>query len=211
MLNRLYTILISLAIVFSLFSCEEEEQTADVPGQLFRPAALTMGISANVATFSWTPIKGAKYSLDIAKDSLQFTTDLQNFIIEGKKEFVVENLWSLSRYSVRIKCLSIDPNIKDSEYKVATFVTGQENIFYTPSSSGIGTDHVLMKWDVNKTVTHIVFSLGTQNTTVSLSAQDILAGQKDISGLLPATSYVFKIYNGEMLRGTITVKTLAKP
>lgn len=209
MLRKLNIFLISTLIVFSFFTCKKEEQTVDSPHQLFRPAVLQIGVNANVATFSWIPIKGAKYSLDIAKDNLQFTTDVQNYIIEGKAEFTTENLWSLTTYSVRIKCLSSDPNIKDSEYKTATFVTQLENIFSTPSANDIGADHILMKWDATKTVTHIVISNGTaENTTVLLSDQDILAGQANISGLTSGTSYVFKIYNGEMLRGTVTTKTL---
>ncbi len=209
MLNRLNTFIISILTIFSLFSCEKNEQKVDAPSQLFRPAMLTVSVNANIVSFSWIPIKGSTYSLDLAKDNLLFTTDVQNFKIDGRAEFIAENLWSLSTYSVRIKCVSSDPNIKDSEYKMATFTTLQENIFSTPTASDIATNHILVKWDATRTVSHLIVTGGTlTNFVVPLSAQDIQTGQKDITGLSPMTSYVIKIYNGEMLRGSITTKTL---
>src|SRR5690606_2787972 len=47
---------------------------------------------------------------------------------------------------------------------------------------------------------------GTATRTITLSATDIENGEVLVDELNPATTYTFRIYRGEMLRGTITVE-----
>jgi hypothetical protein len=212
MLNKIGLMVCAMITVLSLHSCKEDEEGARTADQLFRPAMLQYSVNANEVTFNWIPIKGANYLLEMARDSFQFSNELQRINIEGMAEFTIQDLWSNSRYSARIKSVSTNPDIKDSEFKQVTFVTGTENIFQMIGNEDIGRDHILVHWDPAKTVSHLVVSSGsTGNTTIQLSNEDVLAGQKDITGLSAGTTYTFKIYKGEMLRGTITATTLAIP
>ncbi len=195
------------SIPFFYISCDEEETpTEEIPDQLFRPVNFTAGINGNSISFTWVPIVNASYLLEISRDSFLFEQDLQVFPIDGAVDYTIENLWSDSRYSARIKSVSKKPEIKDSEFKQITFKTGIENIFYTIPSANIGANHILLTWDATKSVSHILLPNGT---TIQLTDSDKQAGQKDITGLTPKTSYTFKIYYGEMLRGTISATTLA--
>ncbi len=205
---------IALLLILMLFlplfmvSCDEETLVVETPDQLFRPVLFTSTVNGNEVTFSWVPIANASYSLEVSRDSLLFQNELQVIPLDEVTKYRVTDLWSASRYSARIKAVSKDASVKDSEYNQITFKTGIENIFLTPASADISTTSVLLKWDASKAVTKIVVSAaGIADTTINLTSADIAAGQKLIDGLRSGITYVFKVYNGEMLRGTISVKT----
>jgi len=199
-------IMMMLCIPLFMISCEKENNTDYTPERLFRPALLTAGVDGNKVRFTWVPIANASYSLEISRDSLLFSTDLQVIALDGVDEYTVENLWSDTIYSARIKALSKISTIKDSGYEQISFRTGTENIFYAVAAADIGKDQVLLKWDKTKTVSKIVVSAaGVQDIVIPLSASD--AGQKLVTGLKAATSYTIKIYFEEMLRGTVLLKT----
>lgn len=201
--------LMLLCFSLLLVSCEDETLT-DVPDQLFRPVIFKTAINGNIATLSWIPIANASYSLELSRDSLLFGNELQVIPLDDLDTYAVGDLWSNSRYSARIKAVSKNSLIKDSEYNELTFITGTENIFYGVLSEDIGTNSVLLKWDNSKEVTKIVIAPSVTpgyELAIVLSSADIAAGQKLIDGLSSGITYVFKIYKGEMLRGTISVKT----
>lgn len=199
-------IMMMLCLPMFMVSCEEEDAIDNTPDRLFRPALLTAGVDGNKVRLTWVPIANASYSLEISRDSLLFSTDLQVIPLDGVDEYTVMDLWSDTVYSARIKGLSKISTIMDSEYETVTFRTGIENIFYAVSATDIGPDQVLLKWDKTKTVSKIVVTTaGAADIVVPLSASD--TGEKLIPALNAATSYTFKIYYGEMLRGTVSVKT----
>ncbi|MGV8137277.1 MAG: hypothetical protein AB2L20_18840 [Mangrovibacterium sp.] len=199
-------IMMLLCLPMFMISCDEEDAVDNTPERLFRPALLTAGVDGNKVRLTWIPIANASYSLEISRDSLLFSTDLQVIPLDGVDEYTVEDLWSDTIYSARIKGLSKISTVKDSEYETVTFRTGIENIFYTVAATDIGTNQVLLKWDKTKSVSTIVVSTaGAADTVVPVSASD--AGEKLIPALTAGTSYTFKIYFGEMLRGTVSAKT----
>lgn len=204
--NIINFLILILCLPVFLVSCEEETTPDDTPDRLFRPALLTAGVDGNKVVLKWVPIANASYSLEISRDSLLFSTDLQVIPLDGVDEYTVGDLWSDTIYSARIKGLSKISTIRDSEYEQITFRTGIENIFYAVAATDIGSDQILLKWDKTKTVSKIVVSsVGAPDAIISVSVSD--AGQKLVTALKKATSYTFKIYFGEMLRGTVSVKT----
>lgn len=208
MLNKIiYTIF--FLITLGLFSCEEKNQIIDAPKQLFRPALFQCDVvNGNEVYFSWIPIKGAKhYSLELARDSFHLADGVLSFVVTDRL-FKVEDLWSNSQYFARIKSVSENMEIRDSEYKEITFVTNTENIFYSINGEDVGKNNVLLKWNAIKNVSHIVVSNETTDiATIALTQEEIAVGEKNISELISGSKYIFKIYYGEMLRGVISVNT----
>ncbi|MEL7589013.1 MAG: hypothetical protein AAGU19_20045 [Prolixibacteraceae bacterium] len=191
-----------------IVSCDEDPELSQTTDRLFRPALFTTGINGNEVTFSWVPISNATYILEISRDSLLFQTDLQVVPLGKVTIFEVKDLWSASRYSARIKAVSDNSAMGDSEYNQITFRTGTENIFFAPTPEEISATSVILRWDDQKAVSKIVVSSPEVAEYIRpLSEADIENGHALISGLNAGVTYVFKVYNGEMLRGTISVKT----
>lgn len=191
----------------SLASCSDEDN-GGLPSRLFRPIAFTASVSENKVGLSWVPINGATYLLEISRDSLLFETELVSYPLGKVAYWGIEDLWSNTRYSARIKSVSADPNVADSEYQEITFVTQTENIFYIVDNQDIGTDWVLLHWLESKNVSHItIFAEDASEVTLNISDEEKTVGEKQIAGLKPNTKYTFRIYLGEMLRGTTSVIT----
>ncbi len=187
-------------------SCVDDDVEPAKADQLFRPILFQANINGGDVEFTWVPIKNAKYLLEMSRDSGLFQRELQTVEMEGRSKYIVTDLWSLERYSARVKAISLEPGIKDSEFQIITFRTGQENIFYTPESVSI--DRILLKWNFLKDVTDIkVFKGGDLVDTITLSAVEKGAGARLVTGLAQGQEYTFRIYKGEMLRGTVTATT----
>ena len=200
-------------IALTLASCLEEPSTeVRTADQLFRPINFTATVNGADVGFSWIPIKNASYLLEVSRDSFQFQRELQVIKRDSTTSHLVQNLRSQSRYSARIKSVSKDPAIKDSEYQSISFTTGIENIFYPTVPASIFSNKVSLRWDSTRVVTHIkVLLIDKEVTTATLTPAEITAGSRIVTGLTPASKYVFQIYNGEMLRGTSNATTLAGP
>jgi hypothetical protein len=199
--------LLSLAVLSG--SCKKETTASDIPDQLFRPIRFIASINGNVANISWVPIAGATYSLEVSKDSLLFSKELKVIPLDGVIFYTVGDLYSSTRYSARIKAISKDASIKNSDYQSVTFVTGIENIFYTVTSADIGKNQILIKWLSTKSVSQLVVSTaGVADIIIPLSASDQTIGEKLAVNLTNNKIYTFKIYFGDMLRGTVSAKTL---
>jgi len=208
--NIFWSIAILVLIFQVLLSCKDEVVVNNTADQLFSPALFSAAINTNVVSLSWTPIANSTYYLlEISKDSLLFTNQLVVDTIIDKYYYTLQDLWSNSRYSARIKAVSKDPKIKDSNFLAITFKTGTENIFYTVPASDITSNQVTLKWNALKKVSKIVYYVerSTFKVFVNLTDADIVAGVKLIPGLSEGGTYVFEIYFGDMLRGTTKVDT----
>lgn len=207
--NSFFIIFVFWAFIgTSLTSCSDDDDNDKLPSRLFRPIAFTASISENKVGLSWVPISGATYLLEISRDSLLFETELVSYPLGKVAYWSIEDLWSNTRYSARIKSMSADPDVADSEYQEITFMTQAENIFCIVDNQDIGTDWVLLHWLESKNVSHITISAeDTSEVTLNISEEEKTIGEKQIVGLKPNTKYTFRIYLGEMLRGTISVVT----
>ncbi|HAZ03794.1 MAG: hypothetical protein A2W90_17795 [Bacteroidetes bacterium GWF2_42_66] len=189
-------------------SCKEDTETEDLFSKLFRPPVITATVNGASVSFTWTAVGDGLYMIEVSRDSLLFSTDLQIFEVDGKVEYTVEDLYSMTMYSARVKAISANPEVDDSGYQEITFTTGQENLFYSVADGDIGMSSVLLKWVKGKDVSHIVVSAaGVDDRMVTLSNDDKSAGGKLIGGLNPGTKYTFTIYLGTRLRGTISATT----
>lgn len=125
-LKIIASVFLMLSFFILICSCEKNDMPSEnVVDQLFSPALFEADVEANNVTFTWIPIKGASYSLEISNDSLLFSNNLQVFQLEQVKSFTIENLILDSRYSARIKAVSKNLTIIDSKYISITFLTGE--------------------------------------------------------------------------------------
>lgn len=198
-------------LIFSLTSClEKPADPQSETDQLFRPVLFTASANGATVTFNWVPIKGATYLLEVSSDTLLFTNELQAIPLGEVTGYTLGDLWSNRFYSARVTAVSKDKSIKDSGYQTVTFVTGTENIFYGIDPAKLTESSVVLNWAADKKVTEIrVFSGENPEQTVIPGTSEKETGSVVIKGLKPATSYSFRIYNGEKLRGTVQAVTRA--
>jgi hypothetical protein len=114
-----------LCIILLVSSCKEETETEEMFSRLFRPPVITASINGTNVNLTWTAVGDGLYALEVSRDSLLFSTDLQVFEIDEKVEYTVEDLYSLTRYSARVKAISKNPEVEDSGYQEITFITGE--------------------------------------------------------------------------------------
>lgn len=208
--NRIVICLTLLLTGVLFVSCDDNLTESVTLSRMFRPINFTQNVDGITVDLSWTPIAGATYLLQISKDSLVFASDVLDISLPQKSStYRLEDLWGSTRYSARIKSVSTNPAIADSEYQSITFMTQSENIFYQVEPSDIGIDYIIVKWDNTKSVDHIVVSVEEDEIKiVQLSAEDIQSGQKQISDLEQGTEYQFSIYQNERFRGSVKATTL---
>lgn len=122
-----YLICFSIVVggLFSMSSCDDDDDDVDysVPNRMFRPVAFTANPTVDETSFSWVPISGAaSYYLEISKDSLEFTNEVQKISLEVSSGYRVSGLLTKTRYSARIKTISAKPDVLDSEFNSITFL-----------------------------------------------------------------------------------------
>jgi hypothetical protein len=207
-LKNLLTLLIFGSLTLS--SCLEEPKIeASMPSQLFRPIAFTGNVDVVTVSFNWAPIKNASYLLEVSTD--EFVQNITSVAIDQQSSFVMEDLRSQTRYSARIKAVSKDAGVRDSDYQTLVFTTGLENIFFQIDTAQITTETVDLFWEPLKTVTSLEIVKGdTLLKKVTLTAAQIETGNLLVDGLAPDETYTFRIFNGDILRGTTSAKTKAR-
>lgn len=208
---RYILFIVGIFFLTTMVSCEKHsladpDNTTD---RLFRPPAFAATVDANEVTLSWVPIADATYVLEVSKDNLVFETELQQIELGEVAEYVLTDLWSSTRYSARIKAVSKNPSVKDSEFTAVTFQTGVENIFYTPDEDeDITENSVLLKWVNSKEVDKVTVSAPEiASRTLLLSSANIESGEILVDGLDGGINYTFRIFKGDMLRGSISLST----
>ena len=121
--SNFIVVVLLLVVSVSLFSCEEEQEMK-YPTQLFRPVAFSIDAyhSPGGISLTWIPIKDASYILDISKDEL-FSSIFQSFTLDaGIKKVDIIDLEVGETYFSRIKSISNQQGISDSEYASLRFV-----------------------------------------------------------------------------------------
>ncbi|MCD8167645.1 MAG: hypothetical protein LUE93_17070 [Bacteroides sp.] len=121
MLKHTYILFLSVFIL-SFAACSDDDEVR-VPNQLFRPAVFTADVETGRVLLQWIPIKNATYYLEVSRDDQLFQTDVRKYEIEDEYILVLTDLISEELYSARIKSVSTQPGIQDSEYAIVTFTT----------------------------------------------------------------------------------------
>lgn len=126
-----------------------------------------------------------------------------------KTTYLLENLESETEYYARIKSVG---DGKESNWVYyddgGTFKTKKEQILKTPTE--ITDSSIKVSWEENCTVTSLrIYDGKGYDQTILLEAAELQSCSITIQGLDPMTAYTIEIYNGDRLRGTITVNTEA--
>jgi hypothetical protein len=210
--HYIYSVLIGLLIILLKFTgCKDEDFTELTNLEFNRVLAPTKIrteiINKNNIKVTWNAVEGAdRYIIQVSRDSLAFQNIIDTIDNIDTVSIIIGNLDYLTRYSVRVMAKSADGTKSDSKFNFTTLVT--EGILYPLAKSDIKSTMVTLKWVPGVQVTHLTIKKEGQDAVqYDISAQEITDGKKVCTGLETLTSYSVKIYNGEVLLGSLTFKT----
>ena len=176
----------------------------------FSPIGLKVELGTfDKATVRWDVIDDARsYVVQLSQnDKLEFN-DVITYETELLEQLLTD-LWGETSYSVRVKSKAFNEGQEDSKWYGMVFRTNAEQIFKTVAADDIKTSQIIVRWEPNAEVTHLIVSQGIGE--IILTQAEKAAGEKRLTGLIPDAEHTISIYNGEQRRGVVTAKTKWRP
>lgn len=206
--------LLFVVIVLVVTGCKDDEL---LPGanRLFRPIVSQIGVSGTWAQLKWDHYKGTVYY------ELELSVDTFKTIVRSNKtdsaQITLYDLQYDTNYQMRIRSvgdsiISTGDSIR-SAYNIINFsTTDYPTQLKTPTSADLIDKSIRVKWTISTLVysrIDVLVSKDSVYKSVLLTDSDREAGEKVISGLQPAKSYIVKIYSGNDYKGKKTFKTVS--
>ncbi len=205
--------LLALLSIFT-FSCADEidpviaELDTD---RAFAPVNLE-AVVRNQTTIEvdWT-IKASvsEYVVEFYEDSLNFNTVVRTLTVSPDSLPVREQFFGDTRYSIRVKSVSSNPNLGESTWAETTIRTEAENIFLPFQDYDVLWDEITVRFPENSEVTRLVINPG--NIEKTISAAEAAAGVATIPDLSGSTEYTITLFSNNSPRGQLMVSSLIDP
>lgn len=170
----------------------------------FTPIGLTAQISnITTVTLNWTAEKNADhYVVEIYQGTAFVPASLVH------TDEVAGDLTTYSfvlpagdtQFSARLKTISSLDGVEDSKWGSVEFKTAPENLFLGYKSEMTGIGSCTVRWLPGTIATALVFYNGTSETPYSLTAGEIAAGEKVLTGV-PNGKYEIRLMNTTFVRG----------
>jgi hypothetical protein len=209
-------ILINLELIIGLFAvltftaCKEDIDpiVTDLTfSRAFTPLDFNAQISnKTTAEFSWTALKAANhYVLEIYKGADVTTgTLIQTVNLDGTLVAYSVILTGNTKYTARIKAVSATEGVGDSDWATIVFSTLPENLFEGYVTEMTGMHEYTVRFKPGQTVTALVIDNGTSQSTYTLSAAEIAAGQVVMTSV-PNAAYKISLMYNAVVRGVTHV------
>ncbi len=174
----------------------------------FTPTGLTSQISnITTVTLTWIAAKDIDHYVveiyqgtDFAPASLVHTADVPGGIVTYSYVLPAGD----TQFSARVKAISSLSGVAESKWILADFKSGPENLFngYESEMTGIGTCTV--RWLPGSVATSLLFVSGGTQLPYTLSAGEIAAGEKLVTGV-PSGTYEIRLMNTTFVRGKTNI------
>jgi hypothetical protein len=213
MKKKLTNIIILLGVLSLLVFNACEDKIPPVVDELnfnraFSPVGLTAQISnVTTVTLSWSVTKNTDHYVleiyqgtDFASQSLIFTTD----IVADKLTYSYVLPAGDTQFSARLKAVSSIQGAAESKWSTVQFKSAPENLFTGYTSMMTGLNSCIVRWKPGSTATALVFDNGTGGVSYALSADEIAAGEKNLTGIANA-AYEIRLMNSTFIRGKTNI------
>ncbi|MCU0377302.1 MAG: DUF5123 domain-containing protein [Bacteroidales bacterium] len=206
-----------IPVLFSLLlinACKEEIDP--IVEQLdfdraFTPVGLTAAVSdVTKVTLGWSSVKNADhYTLEICEGT-DFTPAslVKSVEVPVSDDVVVVYSYVLpagdTQFSARVKAVSALTGVDESKWTVVEFRTAPEDLFTGYRSEMTGLNSCIVRWKPGVVATDLAFDNGTSETLYPITAGELAAGAKTLTGV-PNASYEVKLMNTTFSRGSINL------
>lgn len=182
----------------------------------FSPLNFTYTLTNNVnVAFSWTVMTGVSdYTLTLSYtdgdggvyDQVDLIAPLGgDGATATTMDYTFMELPGNRAWKAELVAVSQRAGVADSKPAVCTFATGVENLFLNDgkvSDDDITATTALLRWVAGSNVTALNVTPGVG--TVSLSAEQIAAGECELTGLTTGTAYTVELLRDDAVRGIVT-------
>ena len=218
LLHRIFFLLTTISTMGVLFSsCSKvAEPETFVPDRTFTPTEITATAAETSAIITWRASlfsagQDVTYKLEIYNNATFTGTPVYTADFDTTAVVLFDtDLQVRTNYWARIKA-NASTNMAGSIAWVATLnpfrMTG-EQLFLPVLEAYITDVSVQLRWQPSPDFTKITITPnGGSATNHTLSAGDLTAAQKTISGLTPSTNYTAELYKGAASKGIVTFTT----
>lgn len=212
-LSSIQWLFLSALIVIVVMSCTKtENKPLNLPRQ-FKTGDISISKTETSATLSWTHVfttAATTYTLQISTDSNFAATSVFDKVIDTNAITVTDSvLQPRQTYYARVKANAVGSSSESGWVRSNSFSITGEQIFLPVTVSDVIDNGVLLKWNTTSGLTSIVLTPlpGGTPKTINLTAADLTASQKIITGLSSNTNYSAEIFSGTRSRGYLVFKT----
>jgi len=200
---KLKKIFLLLAVITLFISGCKDEELLFGADRLFRPIITPVTVSGTWMRLEWDRYKDvSNYELDLSVDTFE---TIYNSFKTDSAQITIKNLDYDTNYQIRLRAIgdsiiSTGDSIKSEYYIFSISTLDYPTQLKTPTSADVIDKSIRVKWNVTAlpySRIDVMVSKDSVYKTVILNETENLAGERIISGLQPATSYIVKIYSGE--------------
>ena len=209
-LKKLSIFAIGLIAVLGMSSCSDpmDEITSLVLDRNFAPVAFSAKvINKTNIKLEWNKSDADSYTVEVyANDENMEFTGTPVRVITGitagsgpTVTYTVEGLEGETFYSVRVKAVTEGDEDRDSKWSTAVVQTDAEQILFdVDEENDITATSITIRWPAGQHATSVFVTPG--DVEYPVTADEVAAGAKTISGLTPEQTYTFVLKNGEKTR-----------
>ena len=198
-------LIIGLSALFAVNACKDDiDPVIDelTYSRAFTPIGLKAVISSvTTVTLTWTAVKGTDhYVVEIYQGADFVTANLITTANVGSATLVYNLPSGDTQFTARIKSVSSAEGVAESNWTSVTFKTLPENLFTGYKVTLIGLGSVNVKWKPGVPVTSLLFINNGNQQSFNLTAAEIAAGSKNVTGLTKGSNEI-RVMNTSFVRG----------
>jgi hypothetical protein len=211
-----YAFLTAFIMLFVMACKKDFNPDINLPRQ-FKPGDITINAGETQARLQWSPSlfttgTGSTYTVEVSQDSLFQGPIVFTRVVDSAFAVVTDSVLNVNEfYFARVKANANGSTAESGWVTSGRFRITGEQIFLPINDAQLKDTTVVLRWRSTSGLTSIRLTpAGGTATTVNLSAADVSANEKLISGLTPLTQYTAEIFRNNLLKGTITFTTKEK-
>lgn len=204
---------LSLLLAVLMVSCKKDNVPSSfTPSQNFRPTGITATVTGIRAKLVWNAslftTKGTKYTVEVSKDSLFSSKDYTTTVDTAGVVITDDNINVGQKYFARVKTNSTSNGSGESAYAYSPSFT-LVGILSTVATADLTSKTAIIRWTAATGLTKITITptAGGASFDVALTAGDLTAGFKTVTGLTGNTAYKAEIFAGAKSKGVTTFTT----
>lgn len=214
-----FTAIFMVAASAIFTACKKvEEPGAFTPSRVFTPGSISATGGETTASITWRASnfsngRNVNYTVEIS-ESIDFSTPVvfTKVVADSTRLVVTDNDLAIKTpFYARVKGNATAQSAGSAgwAYTKDPFTITGEQLFLPVDPGTLLATTAVLAWRPSEGLTRITVTPTAGGTTLEfpLSATDLTAGEKEVTGLTALTAYTANIYRGTANKGTITFTT----